>query len=94
MGTINRPSRSRHTPGRNLVSFRERESPKSPRVKKANEDDDVSFSVLLHIPGMVSKSWLELSRNDPVRLEKNFVSFDSEIRNLALLLIGFHFGLN
>ena len=37
MGTISRPGRSRHSSGRSILSFRERESPKSPRAEKKME---------------------------------------------------------
>lgn len=39
MGTISRPGRSRHNSGRSLLSFRERESPKSPRTDKKVKEE-------------------------------------------------------
>ena len=43
MGTISRPGRSRHSSGRSLLSFRDKDSPKSPRStdKKVKEDKKV-----------------------------------------------------
>ncbi len=44
MGTISRPGRSRHSSGRSILSFRERESPKSPRSeRKAEKKEEVNF---------------------------------------------------
>ena len=41
MGTISRPGRSRQNSGRSLLSFRERESPKSPRTDKKAVKEEV-----------------------------------------------------
>ncbi len=46
MGTISRPGRSRHNSGRSLLSFRERESPKSPRVEKKVATEEVGHCTL------------------------------------------------